>query len=270
MSDNKLEKSGKSVLLDNITHYLEKTGMKIGELEAACGVSTGYISRLYKEKRAKPSLDFVMHVSKVFHVSVDQLVYMDLSKTTATEVYIYQFLQKLEKDTAVDALSWKEEHVADFYGDLESRHYEVDHPLLTYGQMVDETDEGNYVNAEGIGFVSHHFGSNTIFPGTSYALPLPHGVCLYLMPAKKPYLAPDSPEASTVEVWMVSPEGDKKYLCSTLDKSVLSTMTDELYHAVLAYCKRPNLSSTFQAAIDAFMAGDPPETVVTKEETHGN
>lgn len=266
-----IEKSEKQVLLDNITYYLEKTGMKIGELEAKCGVSTGYISRLYKEDKAKPSFEFVRTVSKIFHVSMDTMVYMDQSLSTATETYVFDFLTKLERDTTLDKLSWQAEYKSEFQPvAVGNNQYEVDHPLLTYGYFKAERIDGGYGDILDIGFVSQHFRGDTIFEGPCYHLPISHGVVLYLMPIKRPYLAPETPDISAVEVWMVSKAGgEKKYLCSTLDTSALGHMTDVLYHAVLDYFSRPNLSLPFKEAIDAFMGDTPPDRA-DKEETDGN
>ena len=264
-----IEKSEKQVLLDNITYYLEKTGMKIGELEAKCGVSTGYISRLYKEDKAKPSFEFVRTVSKIFHVSMDKMVYVDQSAATSTALSLFDFLKKVEKDTTSEKLSWQVEHLSDLNGTLKNKQFEVNHPLLTYGSFIGEPEEGDYTNCVGIGFISYNFKSHTVFPGTSYYLPLPNGVVLYLMPVKKPYMSPDSPDLFAVEVWLCSQAGEKKYLCSTLDTSALGHMTDVLYHAVLDYFSRPNLSLPFKEAIDAFMGDTPPDRA-DKEETDGN
>lgn len=263
------EKSEKQVLLDNITYYLEKTGMKIGELEAKCGVSTGYISRLYKEDKAKPSFEFVKSVAKVFHSSIDKMVYIDRSTATPTELYLFDFMQKLEKDTTLEKLSWQEEHLSDLQGIPKDEQWKVNHPLLSYGSFLRRLAEGGDVRYEGIGFISHTYEADTIFEGTSYYLSMPNGVVLYMMPVMRSHNAPKTLECFVVEAWMVSPQGEKKYLCTGSACSPLGVMTYEAYAAVMAYCSKPKLSLPFREAIDAFMGNTPPDTA-DKEETDGN
>ena len=255
-----IEKSEKQILLDNITYYLEKTGMKIGELEAKCGVSTGYISRLYKEDKAKPSFEFVKSVSKVFHSSIDKMVYVDRFAATPTELYLFDFMQKLEKETTLEKLSWQVEHLSDLEGIPKDKLSEINHPLLTYGSFLKHTEERVDVRYEGIGFISHTYKLNTIFKGTSYYLSMPNGVVLYMMPVERPYRGPKRLECYVVEAWMVSSQGEIKYLCTGSVCGALGWATMEAYEAVVEYCKKPKLSLPFREAIDAFMGDTPPET----------
>ena len=77
----------KKILLENISYLLKEKEMKIGELEAAAKVSTGYISRITKEENSKPGIEFIMNVAEVLNVGMDTLLKVDLSAQTPTEKY---------------------------------------------------------------------------------------------------------------------------------------------------------------------------------------
>lgn len=59
--------------VDGITYFRKQQKLSIKEVEQACGVSHGYISRLRKHTRT-PSFEIVMQFARYFGVGIDELL----------------------------------------------------------------------------------------------------------------------------------------------------------------------------------------------------
>lgn len=59
--------------VSGVNHFRKKLGISIQELEYACGVSHGYISRIRKGRRT-PSLEIVGAFADYFHITVNELL----------------------------------------------------------------------------------------------------------------------------------------------------------------------------------------------------
>ena len=256
----------KQRLLDNIAYLLQKSGKKIGEVEEAAGVSVGYISRITKDTRAKPGLEFVKGIARFFHISMDQLMYQDLTTASSTEKYLFHFLQKLDQDTLDDRINWTIERPEALAFCRVDENGHVGHPLLTKEHFIVEGPKGVPLREEKVGFNSRTFNEHTAFAGNWFYVRMPEGYCLYLASIKDAF--PPSPKNELViEVWMVSPEGHTKYICSSLVDSSLGPMTAVLYQSVLERSRNPKLEPEYQHVIDAFMSNSFQKKY--KEETHG-
>ena len=67
----------KKLFIDNVYFLAKEKDLKIGEIEAACGVSSGYLSRLRQgEKNVAPGADFLLSISAQLSASVDALLSM--------------------------------------------------------------------------------------------------------------------------------------------------------------------------------------------------
>ena len=87
------EEFNKKQMLDNISFLLQEFSKKIGELEAEAGVSPGYISRITKDEKTKPGIDFIVKTADALNVSVDTLLNADFTKMTSTERYLVKLLR---------------------------------------------------------------------------------------------------------------------------------------------------------------------------------
>ena len=98
-----------TLLIKNIGVLLRKNGLRLGDLENALGISTGYISRTSKPGSGKKmSIDIVWKIARLFGVSVQDLIESDLSAPTTNTNLVVRFLTKLLKQTSEDEIEWEE------------------------------------------------------------------------------------------------------------------------------------------------------------------
>ena len=94
-------------MMENVNELIKEKGLKVGEVESAIGVSTGYISRLTKkETDTAPSADIVWKLAKYLGVSTDMLIEGDFSKATHNLQYMRNFVLKLKAMTDSNKLEW--------------------------------------------------------------------------------------------------------------------------------------------------------------------
>ncbi len=110
-------KYSKKILLSNIEYLLKKNDMKIGELENFANVSIGYFSRLKNNDNDSicPSIDTLSLIAEKLNVSINSLLFIDISKLTETENYIINFIENLTLKTEKNELDWAKESIKDFY-----------------------------------------------------------------------------------------------------------------------------------------------------------
>lgn len=94
-------------LVENIGNLIQQKNMKVGEVESAIGISTGYLSRLSKDGNSSiPATDVVWKLARHFGVSTDALISGDFSEGTDNISVLRRFLKKLTVKTAEGALDW--------------------------------------------------------------------------------------------------------------------------------------------------------------------
>ena len=100
----------KNFFINNVYFLAKARGVKIGELETACGVSAGYLSRLRQaEKNSAVGADFLLAVSEHLNVSVDALLTFDFQSAADAEIDLHRYLEKLTRETRSRNLSWQED-----------------------------------------------------------------------------------------------------------------------------------------------------------------
>ncbi len=101
-------KMGQNRLLDNISFLLKKYDMKNYELEEKLGVSRGYLSRMGRQISGNDfTTSFVVNLSSIFNISIDTLLFVDLSQQDEDELYIISFIDNLKQKTESSAYIWK-------------------------------------------------------------------------------------------------------------------------------------------------------------------
>ena len=96
-----------TLLIKNIGVLLRKNGLRLGDLENALGISTGYISRTSKPGSGKKmSIDVVWKIARLFNVSLQDLLEKDLDAPTANRDLVSQFVSKLITQTEDDDIEW--------------------------------------------------------------------------------------------------------------------------------------------------------------------
>lgn len=108
----------KQKLMDNIYALIQEQGIKIGELENALGVSTGYISRLNKNPDSTINIELAWRIAKYFGVSVDVLVEGDMTRARDNLRYMGRFLEQLKAKTDANELEWDSIYIDDVNKEL--------------------------------------------------------------------------------------------------------------------------------------------------------
>ncbi len=94
-------------LVENIGNLIQQKNMKVGEVESAIGISTGYLSRLSKEGNSSiPATDVTWKLAQHFGVSTDALIAGDFSNGTDNISVLKKFLKKLVVRTMEGKLDW--------------------------------------------------------------------------------------------------------------------------------------------------------------------
>ena len=94
-------------LVENINNLIQLRNMKVGEVEQAIGISTGYISRLSKAGNGSiPATDVVWNLARLFGVSTDSLISGDYSAGNDNLSVLRRFIAKLNVKTMEGNLDW--------------------------------------------------------------------------------------------------------------------------------------------------------------------
>ena len=98
----------KEKLMKNINFLIKRKNMKIGELEAELGVSTGYLSRISKhDNDSIPNIDLIWKVAQKLEVSIDSLVGGEFESSNDNLLFIVNFLHSLIEDTDQHECEWE-------------------------------------------------------------------------------------------------------------------------------------------------------------------
>ena len=98
--------------IDNVYALAPKKGLKIKEIETACGVSVGYFARLRLGKKGTaPGVDFLLKVADQLSVSVDSLLCYDFSSGSDSEQLLLNYMEKLIDQTQKGSMFWQEDPV---------------------------------------------------------------------------------------------------------------------------------------------------------------
>lgn len=245
----------KQILFDNIAYLLKEQGLKIRELETAAGVSTGYISRAGKDGGPTPGIEFIANAAHKLGVSIDTLISVRLSDLTATERYILAFLQKLERDTNADKLSWERESAESLRNVSTDQNGFADNPLFDFRIFSEQTGWESVEELRETRMISRSFDVHTYAADDCYNLRLKNGARLYLMSICRAGAQSNDERNSAIEVWMVGARSETQYLCSN-NSMPFDLIVDSLYTSVKENSKHPKVKDEIKQAIDAFMKDD--------------
>ena len=94
-------------VMDNIAKLIEEKGLKNSDVEEACGLSKGYLSRqLKKDADAAPPIDIIAKIAAFLETSIDMMIYGDLSGTKDNIHMMSNFLTKLRSQTEDGTQIW--------------------------------------------------------------------------------------------------------------------------------------------------------------------
>lgn len=244
----------KEIMLNNIYYLLKEKSIKIGDFEENSGVSVGYLSRLGKDEKSKPSVETVMKMAYYLHVSVDMLVTFDLTGLTATEDYLIKFFQRLKEETMHNAVNWQKESAIGLNQLTDTLSESVSHPLYEYIDITESQDSGTIQTVRKAIFKSHNYDIQTRINNDCYNCEFCDNYSLYIMnvcgTGRSGFLI--------LEAWVVTPSRDKEFLCSIGGNPILDASMRELYMAISESMKHPKLNCYIKGAIDDFMKNEIP------------
>lgn len=95
------------IFFSNLETLKKRKGVKNSDIERSIGVSLGYLSRLKGEdKDSIPSVQIISRIAEYFGISIDMLLYTDLSDETNMGKII-KVLAKIEEDTKTRNVVWQ-------------------------------------------------------------------------------------------------------------------------------------------------------------------
>ena len=248
----------RSRLLSNIAFLTKEKGIKIGDLEADAGVSTGYFSRLNKsDSTALPSIEALTAVAGKLGVSIDSLVKIEYDALTESERYLVDFLEKLISDTESSDVCWTKETTRSM-GPVITEDGDMSNPFFRYDDVCTglDYDTGYPQYHEELVFNSLFYSDKIarLTKDTAYHADL-YGNTFWLCPVS--IEVSEGEKQEDLEVYMKS--GKKVHpVCNTNTHCpAINALLNSLYQAVIASSKRPKVNATVKAAIDLYMKDIP-------------
>lgn len=245
-----VDKFNKDLFVRNI-NFLVKSNkeVKIGQLEEDIGVSKGYFARLNKVSDAVPSVDLVIKVAHRFNVSTDILLSVAMDTMTSTETYLYNFLQKLMKDTENEKLEWGLETAENLNALKVINGNWSPHPFFFPAMDIIRTLEGKA--PKDCFFNSDTFKTQTKIHGNCYFLRLNNGGLLFLADVSKKYSKGKDASECAKEVW-IRTNNSMRFLCSDRNENFTSII-NSLFSVITEYFRHPLLEEDYRSSIDSFM-----------------
>lgn len=117
-----------TIIYNNIKTLAKKLNIRMSEIEEAAGVSPGYMSRLAQKNGDTANtalLGVIASASKKLSVSIESILFSDLSSMSPEEEKMLQFISKLLEDTEKGRFHWKqdsEEYIKEDIGKNKGKH----------------------------------------------------------------------------------------------------------------------------------------------------
>ena len=252
----------KSRCLANIYYLAKERNEKIGDLEAAAGVSAGYFSRLKNEEsKGSPAIEVLFAVADKLKVTVDALINFPFADTTPSEQYLIKFIDRLTSETTEFSQYWECESLSSLNNIGFDMNGDANHRLFTVRDLntIDRTT----------GYPDGRLGVfyNSSFYPEQYAKPSGNFYKTSLRTYENTILAQEIyiTKASVLENdSSVSFECYELYLVvgakvSPLCHAILKSDSpflkplELLYSMAIESSRHPRISAEVKSAIDAFM-----------------
>lgn len=256
--ENKNKSFDKTKCFRNIRELLkDNIDVKIGQIEKEAGVSIGYMSRLEKDDNtAEPSVEFIVTAARLLKTSVDTLISYDITGLTPTEKYLFNFFEKLKKDTLLDKIAWGVESKNDLNNVETDINCKCSHPLFSYETFSIQTECGYPDKVSQAVYKSKSFEEKTYINGDCYNLRLKNGTTLYLMNISNDLYRTNDKPAFGIEAVIHVGCDKKQVIASTCDDLQIGKFLSELFTVVKDRMKHPQVNKEARYAIDAFMNDD--------------
>ncbi len=238
----------------NINNQIQQKNMKVGEVEQAIGISTGYISRLSKPgNESIPATDVTWKLARHFGVSTDALISGDFSIGEDNLSVLKRFVAKLNVQTLEGALDWRPistKYVNEALKGQSSPFFLIKQTGLsrTAPRMPDDFSEAKatyswFENRKIVSAACPH--ENAWMDGDGFRTLLPNGKWLYLF-RMGAYIETGTPEGTTEVLYY------EMYLS---DKSQAKSLADSL-QLLSASVMGPELDLKAMQVFDTLRTGD--------------
>lgn len=241
--------------INNIYYLIKDRNMKIGDVEKEVGVSTGYFSRLSKDdNQGSPSTETLCALSELLSVSLDSLVYLDLSEMGPQDKLVSDFILKLIDKTTSGSLLWNRGDNNSVFVDIKNFDQ---HPLY---------DENEYSEIGPTGYPEPIFKHeyNTIFRkggdivGEFYDVEIEENARLYIVKTGIPNPSPFDDtvlyENLSYELFMYA-DNELEGICHTdsLLGKFYEKILPQLYDAAAVSSRKSKINGKVKKIINKFM-----------------
>lgn len=253
-----MKEFNKRLCLSNIYYLAKQKNVKIGDLESAAGVSTGYISRLNKaDTKTSPSIEMLVAVADMLDVSLDALLHHDFEILTPCEKYMVDFLSKLIEKTSNNDELWRRETFSKLSHIRTDEDGNPNHPLFSWQSRLNP-GMGGYPEEQS--FIAYNSlfreDENVNVCDDGYVLPFGNQ-SLYLMKVIVSTEIDDKGNDAEYEyeLYMVDRSWNVSIVCHSTweEESPYNQPLIDLYAAAADSSKHPILSANVRSAIDNYM-----------------
>lgn len=254
----------KAVCLANIRYLLkEHPEVKIGQIEAEGGVSTGYTSKLERAgNKSDPPIEYIAAAAKAFNISIDTLLFVPLEEMTASEKYLLRFLEKVERETTDEKMIWKRESNMTLNKSVSTDAYDFIHPLL----VPDKESFDSYGNYHEMHFQSRFFPEKTVrITADLYHAEMTNtGSMLYILPETLTDHPGGKEELTGFELYIYDSQ-EVTPICNTMQAHpAIAKAVAKLYSLIQESSAHVKLDEKARSLIDAFMDPKPKAVVKVK------
>lgn len=244
----------RSRLLSNITYLTKEKNIKVGDLEAEAGVSTGYFSRLKQnDNTTLPNIEVIAAVAKKLGVTIDGLVNNQFDSLTASERYLVDFLGKVLSDTESSEVAWERESTRSMVGSGTTEDGELVNPFFRIeDECVGFIDFDTPRHEEVLYFnSSYHDDENVKLTKNEGFHATLNGNEFWLFDIT----IEETENGSVKELELYLKKGKQVYpVCHTNDHCAsINDLLFSLYLAAIASSKKPKVNATVKAVIDLYM-----------------
>ncbi len=252
LDELKLVKKDRS--LANVRYLLKKhPSVKLGQIEAEGGVSTGYTSRMEKsDSKADPPVEYLAAAAKAFDISIDTLIYVPLDEMTASEKYILKFIEKVAADTISEEMMWEREPCKFLNEPFELRGSWADvHPLF----VPNKNDVDNYGNYGSAFFQSRFFPERAVdvLVDPYHATMTRTDSVLYILPVMM-YDNADCIDGERGYELYIYDSNEVTPICNTIQSHpAIASAVSKLFSVIQETTAHVRLDKKARSLIDAFM-----------------
>ena len=253
----------KTLFVNNIYELAKRQKLKIGDLEAACGVSNGYLARLRQdEKNTAPGADFLMNIASQLSVSVDALLSFDFANSTGAEQKLLIYMDRLLRDTQTRKLIWQRDPAplsVPVNADGSSAHplFVAKEGFLSVEERAEDELPDPVMLSEMVYRSLFHPNLDGLQPSEIYRCAFPGQKMLYLVSVAEPGLVMPGPARWTeLELVMALPGQPDPVPFVHTDHDwpgVLDQTLVRLFSAVQDAVAHPHLSPEASALIDDYL-----------------